>query len=932
MNKPSAIAGNPFITMRMNTIKERSYYTQGQRFAARILFIVWLLASLSTDSTLAAPDGQPAMTPPMPLPGGALQLPLEAPGAFWGGIGGSSPAVESALQQRMSQKAALDPAHELLSTSPKANPVSEHFSFDSRGGEQVRFSCQQGQWHAEVSSHIGAFSRRSVLPVVCCQGTDVTSSLAVLSRYPSWYSQRQIHVLDENGCPTLRKVVYVGSLGLKGGNDKGKASGSGGQEGAPPSLARSSLDYLQEQVVAGKSPEEVYPLIGERLADPEKTFSRTDQVRLLTDCVRYGQVNAKALSDKDVIVVLGNTGSGKSTFVNYLAGCQLEEKWIEGQLEPVLEVLSTASGGERDEVAPIGHSVSKTFIPQIVAVDRRVYCDCPGFRDNRGPEISIANAVNIKQALSQAQSLRMVVLVNYHSLLADRANSFRESLSTLEDLLGSEAAISTYQESLLLGISKCPGGSTREQLRKGIAPHIPESLSFLKDRLFVFNPLSPEAGWDRTGCLGALDGLAPVTEPSSILSVSLSDSDKNALHGLGGLIEDELADALSKDNVGTASSCLRCLERLSVLEHEAINQLRSSIQIRISSWLKDQESEFLRLYAKHDFPGAEKLLETLDKAVASFDSSDLDISSLRAELDSAREAYEAHQAQVSSLEAEKSQLQSDLAGQQASHAQALSALAAAKSQLQSELAASQSKVEELQEELTTAAIPTWESVISASVWERYFGEVGVEPPLPDGIARIMNSPCPFWNGKKVKDTHLLTLIPSHVGGKPLTLDYLGELMRSPKEGHRKAHYDSSDSRNEFYWKYVSPVIGQQSPGSPYWFLMTRRGLNGSGDKSYADQCQLIADHANRTGLPYEVPRALEAVVVTLLHYVKSGTDLSWNPSIFGRIYRYTRCQEQAHNFQVEVKRFVDWGEVQIGFSWHGDFPDTGVVAVRRFRR
>ena len=196
----------------------------------------------------------------------------------------------------------------------------------------------------------------------------------------------------------------------------------------------------------------------------------------------------------------------------------------------------------------------------------------------------------------------------------------------------------------------------------------------------------------------------------------------------------------------------------------------------------------------------------------------------------------------------------------------------------------------------------------------------------------MNSPCPFWSGRKVKDTHLLTLIPSHVGGKPLTLDYLGELMRSPKEGDRRTYYDTSDSRNGFYWECISPVIGQQSPDRSYWFLMTRMGLNGSGDKSYADQCQLIADHANRTGLPYEVPRALEAVVVTLLHYVKSGTDLSFDPFTFRRICRYTRCQEQAHNFQVQVQRFIDWGGVQINLNFHGDFPDTGVTAVRRFRR
>ena len=63
--------------------------------------------------------------------------------------------------------------------------------------------------------------------------------------------------------------------------------------------------------------------------------------------------------------------------------------------------------------------------------------------------------------------------------------------------------------------------------------------------------------------------------------------------------------------------------------------------------------------------------------------------------------------------------------------------------------------------------------IDKSVWEHYFGAVGEEPALPDDLEAILNSPCPFWEGCQVRDTHMLVLIPSHVAGQPLTLDYLG---------------------------------------------------------------------------------------------------------------------------------------------------------------
>ena len=248
VNKPLAIADKPFKSMKTNTSKERSFYTQGQQFTARVLFIVWLLASGSPEGALAVPKrqmapvimtspGDPSLAsaPPTPLPGGALELSPDSPGVFWGDNAGSSPSIGTALQERMSQEDVPDKGRELLRTFPGANPVSEHLPFEARGGESVRFHYQEGQWHAEVSSHIGAFSRRAVLPVVCSQGEDVPSSLEVLSRYPSWQRQRQIHVLGKNVCPTLGEVVYVGALGLKGG---GEASGSGEQKGNDPPLVK----------------------------------------------------------------------------------------------------------------------------------------------------------------------------------------------------------------------------------------------------------------------------------------------------------------------------------------------------------------------------------------------------------------------------------------------------------------------------------------------------------------------------------------------------------------------------------------------------------------------------------------------------------------------------------------------------------------------
>ena len=65
-------------------------------------------------------------------------------------------------------------------------------------------------------------------------------------------------------------------------------------------------------------------------------------------------------------------------------------------------------------------------------------------------------------------------------------------------------------------------------------------------------------------------------------------------------------------------------------------------------------------------------------------------------------------------------------------------------------------------------------------WGKYFGDVGIEPPLPANIENILNEPCSFWPDKKVKETHLLVLIPNTVNEKPFTMNYLGELIPETK--------------------------------------------------------------------------------------------------------------------------------------------------------
>jgi len=168
-------------------------------------------------------------------------------------------------------------------------------------------------------------------------------------------------------------------------------------------------------------------------------------------------------------------------------------------------------------------------------------------------------------------------------------------------------------------------------------------------------------------------------------------------------------------------------------------------------------------------------------------------------------------------------------------------------------------------------------------WETYFGNVGIEPNLPDNINQILQSPCPFWPDRRVEETHFLVLIPRTLSGRDFTLNSLGELIQRPEIRHR--------TRYALYPEYVTNELGNLRQES-HWILMTRNVIPNSLDRTYDDQLNLVRDFSIRTGIPYEIPTALEATTAILTHYVHTGE----------RMYTetFTRCQETVNNTRWPV--------------------------------
>ncbi|ACE05799.1 hypothetical protein Aasi_0377 [Candidatus Amoebophilus asiaticus 5a2] len=254
----------------------------------------------------------------------------------------------------------------------------------ANGGYQVAFQKKENsRLQAIVEDKYTTGSTRQILPVYIQPGINY-SEIAI--KNPIW-QKLCIHIIK--GC------VYVGHIGLLGG-DEDKISHT-----------KKESEHKIEQIQA---------FIGEAAKNAEKAKS------------------------KDIVLVLGNTGVGKSTAVNYLLGTKIKfDTNDEGDRIAVTR-------NPQEERAKIGRNnfESETFFPDVYynsAAASYVYCDTPGFNDTRTEEEQLNATIATQLIISCAEAVRaIIVVIDIQDLTTGKGKGMRELSLTLSRLLKSDIA------------------------------------------------------------------------------------------------------------------------------------------------------------------------------------------------------------------------------------------------------------------------------------------------------------------------------------------------------------------------------------------------------------------------------------------------------------------------------------------------------------
>lgn len=193
------------------------------------------------------------------------------------------------------------------------------------------------------------------------------------------------------------------------------------------------------------------------------------------DLIEFIQENKKKLNSnirEKSVMVLGLTGTGKSTLINFLNNIPLvcvkeNNKWV---LKLENENLS-----DRFSIAKIGHEVSsQTFMPAAYNPQNKDYSfiDNPGFKDTHGLSTAITNGFFRSQITTNVKDIKFLLLLTYSDLIENKGQQFRESIKAFSYLIGAfdeENVTRNLSESIGIIITKVNNdGETDEAMKQSL--------------------------------------------------------------------------------------------------------------------------------------------------------------------------------------------------------------------------------------------------------------------------------------------------------------------------------------------------------------------------------------------------------------------------------------------------------------------------------
>lgn len=178
---------------------------------------------------------------------------------------------------------------------------------------------------------------------------------------------------------------------------------------------------------------------------------KTDQEILdITQKLIHNGLDEIELCNEGIVLILGNTGSGKSTLFNALGNKNLTS--IKNKFRKNHFFIDV----ENCTKFKIGHenNKSETHVPNMIKIQDNVIFDCPGLEDTRGFEFDIANQFFISRIVNNAIKLKIILTISDQELYSTRGNAIKKILKSINKMFGN---LDKLTDNMLLVFTKVNG-------------------------------------------------------------------------------------------------------------------------------------------------------------------------------------------------------------------------------------------------------------------------------------------------------------------------------------------------------------------------------------------------------------------------------------------------------------------------------------------